>query len=92
MELRQLKVKGDSHLVIKKLNKENKMTNPTILTCLQEVRKLEPSFRGISFEYMPMWENFHTNTLVQQASSYELRAKSMFVDKLTSPLAMVPET
>jgi len=51
-KIKNLKVKGDSQLVIKQMKGEYKTSSPSIMGIYQEAKKLQKQFHRISFEHV----------------------------------------
>lgn len=63
-----VKIKGDSELVIKQLNKEYKCVNESLVMYLVRAKRLLDQFRVVSITHIPRIENQEANELAQIAS------------------------
>ena len=83
LKVKMLIVRGDSQLVVRKVNKDYQ--SPLIEAYVDEVRKLEECFDGIQEEHVPRTENDITDYLSKCAALKLPVELGTFVLQLTQP-------
>jgi ribonuclease HI len=67
--VRQLLVKGDSHLIVKQVKGDCSCNDPQLAAYLLHARKLEKDFEVLDLQYIPRAENAVSDDLSAKAST-----------------------
>jgi ribonuclease HI len=89
--IRQLLVKGDSQLIIKKVRGECSCNEPRLAAYLLHVRKLEKDFTALELQHNPRADNSAADDLSVRASTWALVPEGVFERRLLRPTAQPAE-
>ena len=81
--IRRLLVRGDSQLVIEKVNKDYEC--PQMAPYVEEVRKMERRFDGLGMEHIRRAKNIAADALSQMAARRAPIPPGVFLERLTKP-------
>jgi ribonuclease HI len=76
--VKQLLVKGNSQLIIKKVRGECCCTDPQLATYLLHAKKLEKEFEVLNLHHIPRTENIVADDLSTKASTWALIPDGVF--------------
>jgi ribonuclease HI len=85
--VRQLHVKGDSHLIIKQAREECSCNEPKLTAYLLHVKKLEKDFAALELQHVPWADNLAADDLSQRASTRAPVPDGTFERRLLRPTA-----
>jgi ribonuclease HI len=85
--IRQLLVKGDSQLIIKKVRGECSCNKPKLAAYLLHVRKLEKDFIALELQHVPRANNSAADELSMRASTWAPVPEGVFERWLLGPTA-----
>jgi ribonuclease HI len=88
---RQLLVKGDSQLIIKKVRGECSCNESRLTAYLLHVRKLEKDFTSLELQHVPRADNSASDDLSVRASTWALVPEGVFERRLLRPTAQPAE-
>jgi ribonuclease HI len=89
--IRQLRVKGDSQLIIKQVRGECSCNEPRLTTYLLHVRKLEKDFTALELQHVPRADNLAADDLSVKASTWAPVPEGVFERWLLRPTAQPAE-
>jgi ribonuclease HI len=89
--IRQLLVKGDSHLIIKQVRGECSCNEPRLAAYLLHVRKLEKDFTALELQHVPRADNSVADDLSVKASTWAPMPEGVFERRLLRPTAQPAE-
>jgi ribonuclease HI len=84
--IRRLLIRGNSHLVVKQVQKDFNYNNERMSDYLVEVHRMEKFFDGFKIRYVPRLDNQDVNHLAWISSSRAPTLSDVIVEKLSKPL------
>jgi ribonuclease HI len=90
--IRQLLVKGDSQLIIKKVRGECSCNEPKLVAYLLHIRKLEKDFIALELQHVPRANNSAADELSMRASTWAPVPEGVFERRLLRPTAQPAES
>jgi hypothetical protein len=85
MGVRRTILKSDSQVITSQVDKSSKVKSPGLEKYYDMVRKMEPSFEGVSVKNIPRLDNRHADMLAKYATQGLPMPSEVFFEVLNAP-------